>query len=196
VGLWGWCLLRVSRLRLRLVAGHPDLAGGLSFVTTSLLGFLPLAFAIGALIAVRAAEGILFDGRPPADFRFYPLVAAALAAITFAGPPLVFGAVLYKLRNEGTLAYGQLSRDVGEAFETKWMKSGRKIDADALEAPDFSATVDLFQVAANVRSINPLLLDLKNLVPLVLASLAPFIPVVFLALPIDRIIDSLLSLVL
>ena len=83
---------------------------------------------------------------------------------------------------------------MGEAFESKWLGRGGSVDQAALEKPDFSATTDLYSVAANVYAIRLLPLDLKDLVVITGALLVPFVPVVLLAIPADQILSGLQKL--
>jgi len=70
----------------------------------------------------------------------------------------------------------------------RWLLQGRQAGSDALEVPDFSATTDLYSVAANVRAINPFVLNLPVMAMLVVATLLPYVPLLFAVLPIDEIV--------
>ena len=65
-----------------------------------------------------------------------------------------------------------------------------------LEAPDFSATTDLYQVVSNVYDMGTIPLDLKDLVPLAIATLLPFVPVALMAVPLDVLLRQLANLLL
>src|SRR4029079_4216597 len=61
-GIWVQMLWRLSRLRLRPVATHPDLAGGLEFLSWPSIGF---GHVVGALAAAQAgvwANQVLYAG--------------------------------------------------------------------------------------------------------------------------------------
>ena len=64
---------------------------------------------------------------------------------------------------------------------------GRQAGSDALELPDFSATTDLYSVAANVRDINPFVLNLRIVVTLTVATLIPYVPLLFAVLPVEEL---------
>ena len=91
--LWARLLWKLSRLDLRLLPSHPDLAGGLSFVATSLRGFAPVAFGLGAAVAGGVAEAVLVDGRPVQEFKLLvaALVVAHAGALRRAAPRLCSG---------------------------------------------------------------------------------------------------------
>jgi len=82
-------------------------------------------------------------------------------------------------------------------FEWKWLHRADGLDEGVLEVPDFSATTDLYQVVANVYDMNTIPLDLKNLIPLIVATLLPFGPVVLMAVPpLDLILQNLAKFLL
>ena len=70
VALWARLLWKLARLDLRLLPSHPDRAGGLSFVATSLRGFAAVGFGLGAAVAAGVAEAVFVDGRPVTEFKF------------------------------------------------------------------------------------------------------------------------------
>ena len=84
----------------------------------------------------------------------------------------------------------------GQQFERKWLHRAGSIDASMLEASDFSATTDLYQVVSNVYAMGVMPMDLRNLVILMLATLLPFAPVALIAVPLDVVLTKLSELLL
>lgn len=78
----------------------------------------------------------------------------------------------------------------------KWLKRLGAVDESALEAPDFSATTDLYQVVSNVYDMGVIPIDLRNLLLLIIATLLPFVPVVLMAMPFDVILQEIAGLLL
>jgi hypothetical protein len=69
VAIWIWWLLavwlllgKVSKLDLRLVANHPDGAGGLGFLEGSIEAYAPLVLALSFVLAGRWAHDVLYHG--------------------------------------------------------------------------------------------------------------------------------------
>jgi hypothetical protein len=203
LGMWLWRVLlwtrflhRVSQLPMRLIATHPDSLGGLRFTLMPIRGFAVVAFAIGALCAGSVAESVIVDGRPLWDFRFYIIAQILVVVVIFAGPLLVWRQPLHRLQGWGTLHYGRLASEMGRAFQQRWLAEGRVADADALAAEDFSATADLYSIVADVRKINVNVLDMKAVSPLLVASLLPYLPIVFAVMPLDDILKSALKAIM
>jgi hypothetical protein len=188
--LWVRFLWVLSRMELRLVATHPDRLGGMRFVLAPLRGFSVLAFAVGTIAAGTIAQAIIVDGRLPIEFKYFIGAQVVAVLVVFAGPLLLLSLPLIRLRERGTVEYGQLASQLGREFQKRWTEPGRRhIDPDALGVPDFSATVDLFGVVAAIQNINPLVLDVGPVIVLVLATLLPYVPVVFAVMPFDEVMQ-------
>jgi hypothetical protein len=192
--LWGRFLWLTSRLDLRLVPGHPDLAGGLMFVSYSLRGFWLLSFALGVIAAGPVANRAVHNAVPLSAFADIGIGLMALVLILFVGPILVFMRRLIEARRRGSFEYGALAGEVGQQFERKWLNRASGIDEGALDVPDFSSTTDLFQIVSNAYEIKGIPLRLVFLVPLVVAALLPFVPVVLMVMPLKEIIKDLAKL--
>ena len=193
--LWSRFLWKVSRLRLRLIPAHPDQAGGLGFVRTVVRRYSVPSFALGAIFAGAVANLILYHHAHFAAFKPVLFLLAAFVLLLFLGPLLIFWPTLRRARARGIFVYGTLAGSVGWQLEQKWLPLGAEgIDAGALEAPDFSATTDLNSITSNVWQMNDLPFTLKNASTLVLAVLAPFLPVMLLEVPLKELLEKILRL--
>ncbi len=132
--------------------------------------------------------------RCTSKFVIAGIVVAVL--VIFVCPLLVFTPRLVAERRRGIFLYGALAATMGREFEKKWFGSQRVLDQEALAASDFSSTTDLYAVAANAYALAAVPLELKDLVLLGLATLAPFVPVALLAAPLNVILDKLAGLFL
>jgi hypothetical protein len=188
--LWTRFLWVLSRMNLRLVASHPDRLGGMRFVLAPLRGFSVLAFAVGTIAAGTIAQAIIVEGRLPAEFKYFIGAHVTGVVVAFAGPLLLLSLPLIRLQERGTFEYGRVASQLGREFQKRWTEPGRReMDADALGVPDFSATVDLFGVVSNIQNINPLVLDLRPVLVLMVATLLPYVPVVFAVMPFDQVMQ-------
>jgi hypothetical protein len=196
--LWARLLWLIARLELRLVASHPDRTAGLSFVGQSVRAFSVVALALATIVAGRSAHVVLVGGAlPTPEFIFNAGFMVTLVVI-FIAPLLVFAPTLMMVWRRATLEYNALADRVGSAFESKWLNNRGRTDRkdDLLESPDFSATADLYAVVANVHGLRLIPLDVKDLIPLAVAMLIPFIPVVLMTIPVDVIWSGVKGLLL
>jgi hypothetical protein len=194
--LWGRLLWRMSRLDLCLIPAHPDHAAGLQFVGYSLRAFSLLGMALGAVAAGRVANRVVYAGVPLTAYSHFIGALVVGVVLLFSGPLLVFTGKLFHAKWRGTFDYGALATGAGGQFERKWFTRPESIDASALEAPDFSATTDLYQVVANVYAMGIIPLDFRNVLLLIVATLLPFVPVAFMAMPFDAILAHIAELLL
>ncbi len=137
VALWARLLWKLSRLDLRLLPSHPDRAGGLSFVATSLRGFAAVGFGLGVAVAGGVAEAVFVDGRPVTEFKVVVAALVVLVLVLFVGPLFVFTVPLRRARIHGIFAYGELASAVGQRFERRWLDRHGALDDDVLSVPDF-----------------------------------------------------------
>jgi hypothetical protein len=194
--LWGRFLWCMSRLDLRLIPAHPDHAAGLQFVGYSLRAFSLLGLALGAIGAGMVANRVVHAGASPTAYIHFVVALVVCVVVLFNGPLLVFTAKLFYAKWRGMFEYGALALSEGQQFERKWLNRAGSIDASVLEAPDFSATTDLYQVVSNVYAMGVIPIDLRNLVLLMLATLLPFAPVALIAVPFDVVLTKLSELLL
>jgi hypothetical protein len=192
--VWTRFLYLVSRLPLRLVAAHPDKAGGLKFVGMSVRAFAPVAFAISVIVAGTVANRIMHDNVSPLAFKYAVAGFAVLMMALFVSPLLVFINPLVTASRRGMYEYGALARGLGQQMERRWL--GHGVDSEALEANDFSATTDLYAIVSNVYAMNAVPVSLQNLLMLLLATLLPFVPVLMMAFSPKVVLEELMKLLL
>jgi hypothetical protein len=81
---------------------------------------------------------------------------------------------------------------MGRQFEQKWLVVPGKQEG-ALEAPDFSATTDLYSIVANVHEMKPLPIGMRSVSRLAVAALAPAIPLALVAVPFNVIVEHVIK---
>ena len=195
--LWWRFLLLMSRLDLHLIPTHPDHAGGLKFVSTSIRAYRLLAAAIGTIAAGTEMNRVIRLGEAsPLAYRNSAIAVVVLVVVFTAGPLLMFTPRLRNTRLRGMLQYGRLGSAVGTEFEQKWINRKEEVDAGSLQVSDFSAMTDLYQVVGNVYEVADIPFGFKDLTPVVVAALLPFIPVLLMTVPLSQILQTVKSLLL
>lgn len=196
LAVWGWLLAGISRLDLRINHGHPDRAGGLAIVGYSLRALMVFGFAIGVVGAGYVADAVLRDATSLTQAASFAAVLSVFTLLLCSLPVLTFSPRLLSEWWKGVVTYNALASRLGHAFENRWT-SGRDTDTEsALKEPDFSSVADFYQIVANVHAIRPVPVDFRSIAMFVIATLLPFVPVVFLAIPASTIFEKLRSLVL
>lgn len=190
--LWTRFLWLMSRLDLRLIPAHPDHTAGLLFVGYSVRACGVLGFALGAIVAGSAANGVAHQGASLLSYRYHIAALVVFVVLLFSGPLLTFTGRLLREWRRGVFDYGALADGLGRRFEKKWFH--HEVGEDALQAADFSATTDLYSVAANVYAMRVVPVDRKSVFLLVIMTLAPFLPVLLIAVPLDTLFSDLANL--
>ena len=190
VGLWARFLWLMNRIELRLVPSHPDGAGGLGFLATSVEAFLPLSFAFGVLAAGPVLNLVVHRGASPTQFRFQAVGVAVFAVVLFAIPLLVFMRRLLDAHQRGVLSYGELTHRAGHLFEREWLAARQVIDEQTLRAPEFAATNNLYSIAAKAIQMRRVPFDTRSIAVLGGAALVPFLPAELLRLPLDVVLQK------
>jgi hypothetical protein len=191
--VWLWFLGVASRMDLQLIASHPDRSGGLSFVEQCIRACLPFSFAVGTVVAGGVANRVVNLHQPITAFRYTALPVIAIVLMVCAGPLCVFWGTLLGARRRGILEYGALATRMGRQFEHKWLQMPSNRDG-ALDVQDFSATIDMYSVVANVHEMNFVPVGMLSLGRLTGWALAPAVPLLFVAFPFDVIMEHLLKL--
>jgi len=175
--LWMRCMRTIAHMKVRIVASHPDKAGGLGFLGQSLRGFPILSLAMGSAIAGTLANLVMHEQR--ASTSLTPVVVATVLFILLlcAGPLLTFIRPMREAQDDAELSYGALATALGERLEDRWLARADALSDDALEVPDFSSTADLFSVTAHVDEMRPIPIQIKDFIPLLAMTLLPFLPI-------------------
>jgi hypothetical protein len=192
LALWARFLFLMASLNLQLIPSHPDHVGGLKFVSSSLRGFRLISLGLGAVVAGAIANRVVYHGAGLLSFKDLALGLSVFTVLLFAGPLTVFVRRLRQTKKRGVFEYGALANRLGREFEAKWLST--PAEAGMLEAPDFSATTDLYSVSANVYEMRDIPFSWKDLVGPILPALLPIGAVALLAIPLQVVIDSLFKL--
>jgi hypothetical protein len=194
--LWTAFLRSVSLMDLRLVPSHPDLMAGLSFLETILRFYLPFAYSIGIIVAGGVANQVLRFHKSINSFKSIELAAVSFVVIMCAGPLGTFYYAMLAAHRRGTFEYGRFATKLGHEFEAKWIDAPSGPDLSTLEVPDFSATTDLYSIAANTRQLKMIPCGVKSVMRLVVATLLPGVPVAISVIPFAVVIDKLVKLLI
>jgi hypothetical protein len=195
--LWNWaiwCLFlwRLSRLKLRLMPTHPDLAGGLYILGDSPYAIAILVVAIGATLSATWANQVVYDGTPVVSFNKV-FIAYLLLTLSIAfGPLLSFSGELDRLRSRGLRDYGALASRHAQLFDEKWIKkrgTTEGIEETPLGSPDMSSLVDLNSSCEMVKKMRFFPFGARALITLAAAALLPMVPLILMRIPLREILS-------
>lgn len=192
---WTILLRDVSRLRLRLVATHPDRCAGLGFLELFPITFTLLAFALSCVSASVVLQEMQYTGIEA--HRAAALFAAWLLTIVgfIVGPLLVFIPVLVRVKEDALLRYGRLSCMHNRAFERQWV-DGRHQEQELLGVPDISSLADLAAGFEAVRSMRFIPAGHEVVMVLGAAVALPWLSVLLTQIPVAELLSAMAKAVL
>lgn len=192
--IWGRFMWQVSRIRLCLVPTHPDRAGGLGFLAHSISAFVALALVHSVVLAGQLLNRIVHLGARLPDFAIEIGAMVVFVLLLALGPLVVFAGQLAQLRRTGLDEYGVLAQRLAGDFDAKWVRGGAPADEPFLGSPDISALADMggsYEVIEDMRSVP---IAPEALIPLVVAILLPMLPLTLTMMPLEALLETLVSL--
>jgi hypothetical protein len=189
--IWARFLWQVSRIELSLVPTHPDRVGGLGFLANVSYAFTPLALAHGAILAGPLANRILYLGARLPDFKPEIAVVVLFLLCLVFGPFLVFARQLASAKRTGLREYGTLAEHYVRAFDAKWLRGGAPADEPFVGSADIQSLADLgnsFDIVKTMR-VTPITRD--ALFGLVMATLAPVLPLMLTMMSLEELLKKL-----
>jgi hypothetical protein len=203
IGRWGWRLLvwwvflwRFARLRLQLLPTHPDLAGGLGNLPVAQSHFDLLCFAFSAVAAGGYAEQMMYGGATLKGFALPVLGLVLLNLALFLGPLLFFGPQLLAVKRRGLREYGRIATGVVRGFDAKWLRNEAPPAEPLLETGNISSLADLAGSFDVIRRMRLVPFGPGLVLILVAGTLAPMVPLLFLAFPLEELLGLAAKLVL
>jgi hypothetical protein len=187
--LWRWAvwvrvLIGLSLIRLDLVPTHPDRRGGISFLRLPSVGYCAfLLFAIASMLCAEWGERLTLNA---SLVGFLPLLAlfAGVGGLIAFGPLLAFAPQLFRARRRGIIDCGGRACDEGRRFQRR-VAEARAIDEPAA-AVEVSALCDVGVVYREaVDRLQIVLVDRRDLIALLIATLLPVLPMMLLRVPLD-----------
>jgi hypothetical protein len=190
--LWAYFTWRVSRLKLRLLAMHPDCSGGLGILVTVQMQFIPLVLGFAILRSAQFAEEIS-SGTMTLD-AIYPGVAVLilLNLIFVIGPVLVFGPKLWRTRLDGLVDYMAMAEDYVGKFDKKWVRTKPQAES-ILGTPDLQSLSDLANSVEIVLKMRLIPTNMRVLTYIVGAVAVPMLPLALFKFPITDIAKKLVT---
>ena len=188
-GLWSWVLWKLSRLHLRPMATHPDLQGGLGFLSEPAAGFAFVLLGLNFVQAAVWADRVLFEHVSVMLFKS-PLAVLVVACVAVAlGPLLVFARPLWRARFDAVRAYDRLATDYTRLFHARWIEDPRR--DGLLGTPDLQSLADLGNSYDVIRRMRVVPIGARAIAIIVAAVVIPMIPLVLMQVPLMELVRKL-----
>jgi hypothetical protein len=182
--IWSRFLFYVTRIKLTLVPTHPDGCGGLGFISYIVYAFMPLALAHGATIAASIANHLFHEGAALLDYKFEIIIIVVVLLVLV--PLLMFSSQMMDAKRIGTLTYGKLAARYVHEFEAKWMKTNSAED-QLIGSNDIQSLADMANSYKIVERMQFVPITRTDIILLVLATIAPLVPLVLTMMPFNEL---------
>lgn len=191
--IWSRFLWNVSRIELNLVSTHPDRVAGLGFLAYTAYAFVPLLVAHSALLAGMIANRIFYADAQLLDFKIEIVAMLAFLMCLVFSPLLVFTPTLTALKRTAIREYGALAQRYVREFEIKWLRSGTATGESLLGSADLQSLSDLGNSLETVYGMRAAPVTRDAFVRLVIAALAPLLPLLLTMMSIEELAQRLLT---
>jgi hypothetical protein len=190
LAIWYRFLRDMLKLDLRLIATHPDNAGGLAFVGDAQRLFWMVVVAWSAAAAGVLGNEVIYKGAAPASFTWLVAIYVLLVLLIFLGPLLMCWPTLWKVKVEGEHAYAAFAIKHHQMFNRKWILGDNPDHDSPLGAPDISSLADLDGSFSVLRRMRPVPFDPADAGALVAAALLPMSPLALAVVPLNEVLDT------
>jgi hypothetical protein len=194
--VWARFLWTISRLKLDLVATHADQAGGLGFLGTVHTSLGIFALALSSVLSAEAAFLIKFQHADFETIKVPIVVLLVVVELILLGPLVMFFPILARTRLSGLRAYGLLVVRYNRTFHEKWIEGKAPQDEPLLGSADIQSLADMGGSFERIQNMRVVPFNLRVMVQLAVMTTLPFLPLIFLLMPIAKIVDLLAGKVL
>ena len=192
--IWARFLWQTSRMKLHLVATHPDRFGGLGFLSLTPYAFMPLVLAHSTLAAAWMGDRILVHQASLLDFKVEIVALIAWLAIIVFGPLLAYWPVLMQAWYQGEQEYGPLAERYVHDFERKWVKGDVAPRSELLGTSDIQSLADIGNAYSVVRSMKAVPITKRAAIQLLATAIAPLTPLLLTLMPLGELVKRLVGL--
>lgn len=189
--IWARLLFKISRLNLKLSPINGDGIGGLGFVEGSIKTFVLPVFAISTSLAGGMINLVLYDNFQMNQLKILLILLISVYLLLFVGPLFFFTRPLKKAKSFWAYQYGIMLGQIIPEFEKSNEFRDPHFNSVGYESLD--ASIALVDRAHSMR-IYPM--KIKLMIPIVLAMVLPFLPVVALKVPWKVILQHAVKLIL
>jgi hypothetical protein len=194
--MWTIYLLRVSRMRLELHPAHPDLTGGIGFIsaTQGRFALFILAYGVSNIAATVGYEIAVLHYDLSAMPVWGPLLGFTIGApLLFTLPLLMFTAQLYRSKQHALSLYRERVTEHTRVVEKRWRERHRSAESaveEVRELTELSALGTMFVRIQNMRVVPFDMRSFGQLLGSSLGSIALLLPLLHANASVAGIFDA------
>lgn len=181
--VWTFYLYRVSLLRLELHPTHPDLTGGIGFISyaQSRFAVFILAYGVSNIAATVGYEIVVLHYRLTTMTVWGPLVGFAIGApLLFTLPLLMFTEQLYRSKRHALALYRERVTEHSRRVEKHWLGAERGTESATEEVRELAELSTLGTMFTRIETMRVVPFDLRSFGQLIgssFGSIAVILPI-------------------
>jgi len=188
--LWTWILWRLSRLPLALRATHPDHACGLAFLGLAQSRFAVISAAGSMVLCGNGMNQMLYEGAKLISFQYEIAAYVIVSTALLLGPLMLLSTSLARTKVLDLARYDAMGQRLVQAFDGQWDQMPA---AAMLDCPSPQTMADFSAVHENIRATAVVPVNRWHLARMMVASLLPFAPLLFISMSLDELLGKMLS---
>lgn len=188
-----FCWQIALRIRLGLNTLHPDRAGGIGFLSGSLLAFFPVLLAHTIALAGTFGGKIWHEGAKLTQFEMEIVVWTAFLAGLVLTPLFFFAPQLAQAKRIGLEEFGTVASRYVAGFRRKWIEGHAQANESLVGSADIQSLADLansFEIVEDMRLVPFRKAMVLRLVLLILVPLLLLVPTM---IPLEDLINRALA---
>jgi hypothetical protein len=194
--IWYRFLWEVRGLPLHFNLYHPDRAGGLGFLSESLIAFAPVFVAQTTSLAAVFYARILYAGTRLQDWTMEIACAVLLFVLLLILPLGFFAVQLDRAARKARIEFGSLGSHYVDEFRDKWILGRGRAGEALLGTSDIQSLADLANSYQVVSGISLLPVSKQAFIRLVVVIVLPLLPLMLTVFPLSEIIKRVFKMVL
>ena len=139
------------------------------------------------------ANRIFFLGAALTEYKIEIGVMVIFVLCLVIAPLLVFGPQLARTKRMGLREYGTLAEQYVRQFDMKWLRGGAPQNESIIGSADIQSLADLSNSYEVVRTMRLVPVTKETLFRIVLATLAPIVPLALTMMPLEELLKTLVG---
>jgi len=195
--LWVFYLYRITRFRLDLHPTHPDLTGGIGFISEAQGRFALyiLAYGISNVAATVGYEIAVLNYDWSIMPVWGPVVGFAIGApLLFTLPLFMFTKQLYRSKSRALAVYRERVTEHSRGVESRWLirsETARAPEQEIRELAELATLGTMFSRIENMRMVPFDLRSFGQLVGSTFGSMVPLLPLLHVNGDLANILESI-----
>lgn len=191
--IWTWVLWCIAHTSIRVSPMHPDRAGGLGVLGSAQTGFATLVLVFSVQIGCLIANAVSYRGAQLASYQGQAVLFVVIALIFVFAPLLTLSTRLARAKWEAEASIsGWANR--AEQYLGKELSAGDT--AKSMSGQQISSLCDYGTLFTQARQMRLVPVSNRDLAVVLGAALLPVVPLLFVAMPANNVLQKILRLLI